>query len=77
MCAALILGACGGSTSVGVNLDELPPTVKEKCAHPRTIAKAGLPWEIIAGRLGDELIDCEAKRSIAVDAHQGVGEALE
>ena len=74
--AALILTACGGSTSVGIEVNPLPPTITEPCAHPSERLAVGVPWEIIAGRIGDDLIDCAAKHMIAVDAFDGVRDAL-
>jgi hypothetical protein len=32
----------------------------------------GGDWEIIAGRIGDELIKCENRRALAAQAYQGV-----
>lgn len=43
---------------------------------PRAFLRAG-DWEIIAGRLGDELISCNGKRAAAVVAYDGVRAALE
>lgn len=33
-------------------------------------------WEIIAGRIGDELIECEQRRDLAVQAFDGQRNAI-
>ena len=54
----LLTAACSASSSGGVRLQ--PPPQTEPCRHPTTF----LPppgtgdWELLAGRLGDELIRC-------------------
>ena len=72
-----ILAACadwrGGGT--GLSVPDLPAQARQECQHPSTMLGAG-DWEIIAGRIGDELIRCEGRRGLAVHGYDGVREAL-
>ena len=70
---SLTLAACSGSGrgGVGLKLPDLPPQARQECPHPSTLLGAG-DWEIIAGRLGDELIRCEGRRGLAVQGYDGV-----
>lgn len=70
----LLMNSCFGFASGGLRTD-VPPTIAEECRHPSAYLGAG-NWEVLAGRLGDELIDCERKRAAAVEALQGVGDAI-
>lgn len=59
----LALTACGGWRGAGAPRIEAPQEVfMQPCAHPSRHLRAG-DWEVIAGRIGDALIECEAKRS--------------
>lgn len=62
--ASLPLAACGAWRDVGRGLALDPPEVvfAAPCPHPADFLGAG-DWEIILGRLGDALIDCEARRA--------------
>lgn len=77
----LLLGACAGLNSVGVNPDRLPTNVEESCPHPleviNTVSGSSVGSdEIRMGRLGDALIECGAEKDIAVEAYNGVRVAL-
>ena len=50
------------------NLDS---RVTQECPRPETFLTND-PWEVIAGRLGDELILCEARRQAAVNAYDAL-----
>lgn len=64
LAACLPLAACGGWSGVGKGLALDPPEAvfAQPCPHPADFLAAG-DWEIIAGRMGDALIDCEARRA--------------
>ena len=74
---AVTLAACSGLTGggTGVAVSDLPAQARQDCQHPSTMLGAG-DWEIIAGRLGDELIRCENRRALAVQGYDGVRAAL-
>ena len=55
---------------------KLPNLVLESCRHPRKFLDESVNMEIIAGRLGDELIFCNQKRQLSVDAYLGVSAVL-
>ena len=67
------LTACGDlkGGGEGLQIRDLPPAAAQKCQLPASFLNAG-DWEIIAGRIGDELIKCENRRGLAVQAYQGV-----
>ena len=71
----LALTACGVSTPDGLTLTPLPDLATEPCAHPSEFLGAG-DWELITGRIGDALIQCDAARALAVGAYQDAGGAL-
>lgn len=61
--ACLPLTACGGWKGDGAVAVDPPQAVfSQPCAHPAGFLQAG-DWELVAGRMGDALIDCEAKRA--------------
>jgi len=49
----------------------LPKAITEPCDDPKDHLGAG-DWEIIAGRLGDALIECGVKKAVAVEAYERV-----
>jgi len=57
-------------------VNRLPQNVETPCERPETYLGAG-DWEIIAGRIGDELIACAAEKQVAVDAYNGVAGVVE
>jgi hypothetical protein len=71
----LALTACGVSTPDGLTLPQLPALATEESPHPSEFLGAG-DWELIAGRIGDALLQCEAGRALAVGAYQDAGGAL-
>ena len=78
MCAVFpILAACSGFVGggTGLNVPDLPAQARQECQHPSVMLGAG-DWEIIAGRIGDELIRCEGRRRLAVQGYDGVREAV-
>ena len=64
LCAVCpVLTACGGWSGAGaVRLDPPQAVFSQPCARPEGFLRAA-DWELVAGRLGDALIDCEAKRA--------------
>lgn len=77
LAAFLPLAACSGSMRAGSGLTvaDLPAQARQECLHPSAMLAAG-DWEIIAGRLGDELIRCENRRALAVQGYDGVRGAV-
>lgn len=72
----LLTTACGGSIGAGaLRVEPLPATITGSCQHPAEFAGAG-DWEIMAGRLSDELIACNARRAEAVTAYVNLRKAL-
>ena len=70
--AFLALAACGGSVSVGgLTAPALPIEVESPCEHPARFLSAG-DWEIMAGRIGDALLECGAEKGVAVDAYNNL-----
>lgn len=75
--ACLSLTACAGSNGAGegLNAPDLEAQARQECLHPSEYLGAG-DWEIIAGRIGDELIECEQRRDLAVQAFDGQRNAI-
>lgn len=55
--AVQALTACDGLKGVGAQVPPPDPSITTPCARPEAFLGAG-DWEIIAGRIGDALIDC-------------------
>ena len=71
-----LLTACDGWKGAGTARIEPPQAVfSQPCAHPSQYLRAG-DYELLAGRLGDALIDCEAKRAGLDGWADGVTKAL-
>lgn len=60
--AALPLTACGASVSGGARVQEADASLTSACDRPEQHISAG-DWEIMAGRLGDALIECGQKQA--------------
>jgi len=61
--ACLLLTACDDWSGAGAVRLEAPQAMfSQPCARPEGFLRAS-DWELVAGRLGDALIDCEAKRA--------------
>lgn len=77
---ASALTGCGGLSGGGVRLDPLPANIAAPCPHPSTFLRPGARTvaddEIMVGRIGDALIDCEGRRSAAVAAYEAAAKAL-
>ena len=58
-----------------VQIEPLPANVAAPCARPEAYLGAG-DWELIAVRIGDELIDCGHKHRIAVEDGRAIREAV-
>lgn len=58
-----------------MRIDPLPAAATTPCPSPSALLGAR-DWEILAGRLGDALIDCETRRALAVQGYDGVRAAL-
>jgi hypothetical protein len=74
----LLLTACVGSNTDGgatARIDPPPTEAAIPCPRPEDFLRAG-DWEVIAGRIGDELVACEQRRRLAVEAYQGLRRAL-
>ena len=78
LAAVSALTACTGSKGAGngLRIEPLPAQVEAPCRHPSEFLGAG-DWELIAGRIGDELIACSAEKQIAVDGYNGIRRAVE
>lgn len=75
--ACLALTACAGLNGAGegLNAPDMTPEARQKCAPPESFL--GVPdWELIAGRIGGELIECEQRRDLAVQAFDGQRAAI-
>lgn len=75
LAASQLLTACLGSGIAGPRINPLPPAALQPCAAPADLLGAR-DWEILAGRLGDALIDCEARRALAAQGYEGVRAAV-
>jgi hypothetical protein len=73
--AGPLLASCGGFNAAGVRPPDLSAEVRAPCPHPSKFIGAG-DWELIAGRLGDQLIECGAEKVIAIAAIDLVADAL-
>lgn len=74
--ACLLLTNCSAHDAGGpVQIDPLPANVAEPCKRPEVYLDAG-DWELIAVRIGDELIDCGYKHRIAVEDGRAIREAV-
>lgn len=79
MAACPLLTACDGWRAVGVRLDPPEAVFAQPCPHPADLATARdarADWEILAGRLGDALIDCETRRAGLAQWAAGTGTAI-
>lgn len=77
LAAPLLTAACLGSSGAGgLRIEQLPENVVEDCKHPSEFLGPS-DWEIIAGRIGDELIACREEKKIAVAGFDGVRGAVE
>lgn len=65
LAACLTLTACSGSAPAGVQRPPAPTEARIPCRDPAEFLGAG-DWELIAGRMGDELRRCEGRRALAV-----------
>ena len=73
--AGLLLASCAGFDAAGVRPPDLSLDVRAPCPHPSKFIGAG-DWELIAGRLGDALIECGGEKAIAIAASDLVADAL-
>jgi hypothetical protein len=63
--ACPLLASCAGFNAAGVRPPVLSAEVRAPCPHPSKFLGAG-GWELIAGRLGDALIECSVEKAIAI-----------
>lgn len=77
LAACLTLTACGGLNGAGeaLNAPDVTPEARRECPHPSEFLSLS-DWELIAGRLGDELIKCEQRRELALQAFDGQRAAI-
>ena len=70
--------ACAGSKPAGARLEPPPPGALRACRHPATFlpAPGAGDWEIIAGRIGDELLRCADEKRVLTLWVQGVSAAV-
>lgn len=73
--ALLPLTACSGSGGAGARLAPPDATITAPCARPERHLGAG-DWEIIAGRIGDDLILCGQRQAALAAWAAGVVEAI-
>lgn len=79
--ASLALTACTGWTTDGAGLSDpvqqvkLPESVRAPCKKPWDHLDV-TDWEIMAGRLGDDLLHCGAAKDISVDGFDALAEAV-
>lgn len=73
------LTACAGSGPDGARIEPLPEAALRSCRSPADyLPRPGTgDWELIAGRIGDELIRCGAEKALLVEWASGVRQALE
>ena len=65
LAACLTLTACNAFGRAGVVRPPLPTEARLPCRAPAEFLGAD-DWELIAGRMGDELVRCEGRRALAV-----------
>lgn len=70
--------ACGASGGVGARIEEPPVGAMRVCRHPTEFlpAPGQGDWEVIAGRLGDELLRCRGEKKVLVAWAQGISAAI-
>lgn len=78
---ASVLAGCSDLNAVGVRPSKLPINVEAPCDHPLTVIKSVQGStvgsdEIRMGRLGDALLECAEEKQVAVDAYNGVRNAV-
>ena len=72
----LLLPACSGSIGAGaLQTIDVSAEVRADCPHPAEFLHI-TDWEIMAGAIGDELIECRDEKRVAVKALDGQGAAL-
>lgn len=79
LAACLALTACDGWNGAGARHDPPEAVFAQPCPHPADLAAAPdarADWEILAGRLGDALIDCETRRAGLAQWAKGTGAAI-
>lgn len=69
--ACLPLIACGGSKPVGVKPRPVEAAIERPCRHPSEFL-GGNDWEVITGRVGDELILCGKEKAALAQWAAGV-----
>jgi len=74
VCPALT--ACGGSRPAGVPIEPPPASVMVPCRHPAEFLPAAGQgdWELIVGRIGDELIRCGEGKAVLGEWAKGMVE---
>lgn len=71
--AALALTACGGLKPGGAQIPRPDTSLTAPCARPENHLGAG-DWEIMAGRIGDDLIRCgQEKEALAAYINDVIG----
>ncbi|GHF33409.1 hypothetical protein GCM10017056_01030 [Seohaeicola zhoushanensis] len=77
--AVLALTACDASGPAGAPRLEPPPAgAMRVCRHPTEFLPppGSGDWEIIAGRIGDELLRCRAEKQVLATWAAGVSAAI-
>lgn len=79
LAACPALTACAGSGPAGARIEPLPEAGLRPCRPPSDyLPQPGAgDWELIAGRIGDELIRCGAEKSLLIDWANGVRKAMQ
>lgn len=72
----LILSGCAQNGAGKLRIDPAPANATAPCKRPEVYLGAN-DWEIIASRIGDELVDCGQKHSILVARDLYITDALQ
>jgi hypothetical protein len=73
--ALWLLTACDGFAPAGAHLPPPDAALTAPCAHPSRHLDAG-DWEIVAGRIGDDLIACGAAHAALAAWAAGVAQVM-
>lgn len=78
LAGCLALTACAGSGPAGARIEPPPVSSLRACRHPAEFlpAPGQGDWEIIAGRIGDELIRCRGEKDTLLLWARGVLAAI-
>ena len=72
-----LLPACGGLNPVGVRIDPPAPEILFVCKKPQEFLDETADMEILAGRIGDELLRCGKSKEILAEWAIGISQTLD